>query len=410
MKMKRSILIILICNFAFLFAQNDGVLSLNDCIDLAIKNNPTLEKSELTVDQMHVNTKKAYSYLYPSVSLSASSSASESGDWEAGWSAGGSVSQNIYQPGMYSGIKQTKINEKMSQINNSDVISQIRESISSYFYQILASQSLINVYEKNILFSEENLKTIRNMYELGSRTESDVLKAEVQKSTFESQLLQETQNRLSLKRSLNLLMGRNADVNLLLKESVVSESRIPSIKKAKELLLKNNSDLILLQKEKKIQQLSLKISREAYLPSLSASYSYSKSESNGIESTNNAIALNAGVTIFNGFNKKHSVEYEKIGLKSVEVEIREKKQELEQILMQYYTSYETYIKLIQIKKIELKSAKRDLELVTQQYQIGSSTILEQMNAQLSVLNAESALVKAKYSKKIVEVQIEELIS
>lgn len=410
MKMKRSILIILICNFAFLFAQNDGVLSLNDCIDLAIKNNPTLEKSELTVDQMHVNTKKAYSYLYPSVSLSASSSASESGDWEAGWSAGGSVSQNIYQPGMYSGIKQTKINEKMSQINNSDVISQIRESISSYFYQILASQSLINVYEKNILFSEENLKTIRNMYELGSRTESDVLKAEVQKSTFESQLLQETQNRLSLKRSLNLLMGRNADVNLLLKESVVSESRIPSIKKAKELLLKNNSDLILLQKEKKIQQLSLKISREAYLPSLSASYSYSKSESNGIESTNNAIALNAGVTIFNGFNKKHSVEYEKIGLKSVEVKIREKKQELEQILMQYYTSYETYIKLIQIKKIELKSAKRDLELVTQQYQIGSSTILEQMNAQLSVLNAESALVKAKYSKKIVEVQIEELIS
>jgi len=409
MIMKRAILIILIFNLTFLFAQDDETMSLNDCIDLAIKNNPTLEKSELMVDQMHVNTKKAYSYLYPSVGLSASSSASESGNWDAGWNAGASVSQSIYRPGMFSGIKQTKTNEKISQINNGYVISQIRESISSYFYQILASESLMNVYEKNILFSEENLKTIRNMYELGSRTESDVLKAEVQKSTFESQLLQEKQNRLGLKRSLNLLMGRNADVNLTLKESVVNELEIPSIDQAKKLLFKNNPELHILQQEKKVQQLSLKISRESYLPSLSASYSYSKGESHGLETTNNSISLSAGVTIFNGFNKKHSVEYEKIGLKSVRVKIKEKKQELEQILMQYYTSYETYIKLIEIKEIELKSAKRDLELVTQQYQIGSSTILEQMNAQLSVLNAESALVKSKYSKKIIEVQIQELI-
>jgi outer membrane protein len=409
MRIKRFILIILIFNFTFLFAQSERSLSLNDCIDLAIKNNPTLEKSELTVDQMHVNTKKAYSYLYPSVGLSASSSASESGDWETGWNAGASVSQNIYHPGMFSGIKQTKTSEKMSQINNSNVISQIRESISSYFYQILASESLMNVYEKNILFSEENLKTIRNMYELGSRTESDVLKAEVQKSTFESQLLQEKQNRLGLKRSLNLLMGRNPDVNLILKESVVNELEIPSIDQAKKFLFKNNPELHILQQEKKVQQLSLKISRESYLPSLSASYSYSKGESHGLETTNNSISLSAGVTIFNGFNKKHSVEYEKIGLKSVRVKIKEKKQELEQVLMQYYTSYETHIKLIEIKEIELKSAKRDLELVTQQYQIGLSTILEQMNAQLSVLNAESALVKSKYSKKIIEVQIQELI-
>jgi len=207
---------------------------------------------------MHVNTKKAYSYLYPSVGLSASSSASESGNWDAGWNAGASVSQSIYHPGMFSGIKQTKTNEKISQINNGYVISQIRESISSYFYQILASESLMNVYEKNILFSEENLKTIRNMYELGSRTESDVLKAEVQKSTFESQLLQEKQNRLGLKRSLNLLMGRNADVNLTLKESVVNELEIPSIDQAKKLLFKNNPELHILQQEKKVQQLSLK--------------------------------------------------------------------------------------------------------------------------------------------------------
>ncbi len=37
MIMKRAILIILIFNLTFLFAQNDETMSLNDCIDLAIK-------------------------------------------------------------------------------------------------------------------------------------------------------------------------------------------------------------------------------------------------------------------------------------------------------------------------------------------------------------------------------------
>ncbi len=409
MIMKKMVLVVLILSFSFLFGQGNEKMSLNDCIELAIKNNPTLENSKLEVEKSNINTKKAYSYLYPSVGLSANSSASESGDWEAGWNVGGSVSQSIFNPGLFSGIKQVKATEKMYQINYDGVASLIRENVSNYFYQILSSENLINVYEENILVAQKNLKKIRNMYELGANTESDVLKAEVQKITFESQLLQEKQNKLGLTRSLNLLMGRDADVNLLLKESIANEPKIPSIVKAKELLFKNDFDLLALYKQKQIQQLSLKISKESYLPSISASYSYSKGENHGIETNNNSISLNAGVSIFNGFKRKQSVEYEKINLKSVQVKIREKKQILEQILVQYYTSLETYTKLIEMKGIELKSAKRDLELVTQQYQIGSSTILEQMNAQLSVLNAESSLVKSKYSKKIIEVKIQTLI-
>ncbi|MEA1987303.1 MAG: TolC family protein [Candidatus Marinimicrobia bacterium] len=409
MKIKIKLLTLLMLIIGFVFAQENDAMSLKDCIDLAIKNNPSLEKSKLTVEQMHINTKKAYSYLYPNVNLSASTSASESGDWEMGWNAGVSVSQNIYSPGMFSGIRQTKTTEKISRISDVDIIGQISESISTYFYQILASETLINVYNENISVSEKNLGKIRNMYELGSTTESDVLKAEVQKSTFESQLIQEKQNMLGLKRTLNLLMGRNSDVALALHEVVVNNFQLPTIETAKKMLFKNDADLTIMRKEKKIQRLSLKIAKESYLPSLSASYSYSQGEQYGMETTNNSISLNASMSLFSGFRKNQTVQYEKIGLKSVDVKIKEKKQSLEQILLEYYTSYETYEKLIKLKEIELRSAKRDLDLVTQQYRIGTGTILEQMNAQLSVLNAESALVKAKYSKKIVEVQIQELI-
>lgn len=409
MKIKIKLLTLLMLIIGFVFAQENDAMSLKDCIDLAIKNNPSLEKSKLTVEQMHINTKKAYSYLYPNVNLSASTSASESGDWEMGWNAGVSVSQNLYSPGMFSGIRQTKTTEKISRISDVDIIGQISESISTYFYQILASETLINVYNENISVSEKNLGKIRNMYELGSTTESDVLKAEVQKSTFESQLIQEKQNMLGLKRTLNLLMGRNSDVALSLHEVVVNNFQLPTIETAKKMLFKNDADLTIMRKEKKIQRLSLKIAKESYLPSLSASYSYSQGEQYGMETTNNSISLNASMSLFSGFRKNQTVQYEKIGLKSVDVKIKEKKQSLEQILLEYYTSYETYEKLIKLKEIELRSAKRDLDLVTQQYRIGTGTILEQMNAQLSVLNAESALVKAKYSKKIVEVQIQELI-
>ena len=79
-------------------------------------------------------------------------------------------------------------------------------------------------------------------------------------------------------------------------------------------------------------------------------------------------------------------------------------------LTNLYTSIQTYNKLIPIDEKNVESSKRDLELVTARYAVGASTILDIMTSQASLLQSQSDLVKVKYSRKIVEAQIKQLLA
>jgi outer membrane protein TolC len=78
-------------------------------------------------------------------------------------------------------------------------------------------------------------------------------------------------------------------------------------------------------------------------------------------------------------------------------------------LDELYQTMKTYRELTEIHEISLASAKRDYELVTQQVELGAGTILDQLDAQLSVLASESQLVEARYNTKITEAHIDQLL-
>jgi outer membrane protein len=161
----------------------------------------------------------------------------------------------------------------------------------------------------------------------------------------------------------------------------------------------------------KSQEILLKIAKEAYLPSLSGYYSYSRSDqwSNGADLASNQVGLRASLDLFNGFYKNQSVQKEKLNLEKSQIELEAKQRELTAQLTNLYTSLQTYNSLITIDEKNVESSRRDLELVTARYAVGASTILDQMNAQASLLQSQSNLVKAKYSRKIVEAQIKQLL-
>ena len=123
----------------------------------------------------------------------------------------------------------------------------------------------------------------------------------------------------------------------------------------------------------------------------------------------NSVGISASIPIFDGFKKSKDVQKSKLDVDKIDLEITQAKQDLRKTLASYYASLETYNSLISIQEKNLSSAQKDFELVTRQYELGLVTILDQMNAQTSVLTAKSNLVKLKYSRKITESQIVQLI-
>jgi len=382
--------------------------TLEQCIEAAVANNKSLIKNGLGVQQTAISTKTAYGNILPSVSASASASGGDGGSRS---SAGLQVSQKIYSPGLFSDIKLARNETDIARLNYDELVAQIRSEVETAYYNILTAQGLLNVYRENLTAADENLQLILTMYQLGTKTESDVLKAEVQKAEIENELIGQELEIINEKRSLAILMGISPDYDFAIAEIDVEQIEIPPLAEAKELLLKNNPEYQSLLKSLKSEQISLEIAHESYLPSLSAGYSYSK-DWTGSTTTDGygswSLSLNLG--LFNGFSKKLNVQKSKLSLRSVEVSLEAKEQELLATLLNYYANFENQNKIIALQEKNLESARKDYELVTHQYELGLATMLEQTAAQVSLLSAQTNLVKAKYSCKIVESQIRQLLA
>ncbi len=187
---------------------------------------------------------------------------------------------------------------------------------------------------------------------------------------------------------------------------------IPDFQTAKQLFWKNNRNFKILEKQKSVEQLGLTIAKEVFLPSVSGYYSYSKSDNfaEGAAYASNQIGIRAGVSLFEGFYRKQDFEKQKLNLESVNIDLREEELQLGQQLSNLYSSLDTYNKQVDINEKSVQAARRDLELVSERYVVGASTILDQMNAQASLLESQSNLVKLKYSRKMVEAQIKQLLA
>jgi len=382
-------------------------LNLEQCVQAALKNNKSLQQGSLSVQQTALGTKSAYASLYPSASASASESG---GNGSSKLGASASINQSLYSPGLYSEIKLARNKTEVARLDQEELEAEVRSGVETAYYNILTAQGLLNVYRENLTAAAENLQMIQTMYKLGTKTESDVLKAEVQKGEIENSLIDEELTLINKKRSLAVLMGTSPEQEFEVEEADIEQITTPTLTEAKAVLFKNNRDYQSLQKSLKSEQISLKIAKEAYLPTISAGYKYSKDWNTAKTVGSNSWSISVDIGLFDGFSKKQNVQKTKLSLKSAEVGLQAKEQELLSTLLNYYSDLENKNRIIDLQEKTLESARKNYELVTRQYELGMATMLDQTTAQVSVLEAQTNLVKAKYSRKTVESQIRQLLA
>lgn len=406
MKIKMTLICVSMCAGMLLSAKT---LTLQECVDMARSNNPSIQQTELSAEIGKSRVRQAYSSVMPNVSVSTGLSSSSTTSWDLGSSYGLSAGMTFYAPGMYSGIKSANLNSQANKLNTLSNSNDIVSQVSTLYYRILSTKRMIEVYKANIDVAEENLKKTRSMYEQHVITESDVLKSEAQKGDFESQLLSQQQLYISYKRSMNILLGQDPGNDFDVVDINVEQVSIPEFKEAKELMLNENPQYGSAVMQEKVSKVLVGASKEAFLPSVSGSYSHTGSYDPAVTATN-SVGVTASWTLFNGLSRRENMQQSKLQLEQAKINTDNTLRLLDQQLRDLYTQFDTYTAMIDINERRLVSARRDFEIVNQLYELGENTILERMQAQLAVLSAESSLVDAKYSRKMVEAEILKLIN
>ncbi|MCK5817208.1 MAG: TolC family protein [Candidatus Marinimicrobia bacterium] len=406
MKIKSTLICISMCAGILLSAE---ILTLEECIDMARSNNPSIQQADLNTEIGKSKVRQAYSSVMPRVSVSSGLTTASQTSWDLGTNVGINAGMTFYAPGMYSGIKSAKMLSTANRLNSLDNKNDIVSQVSSLYYKILSTKQLIKVYESNIEVAEENLKKTRSMYEQRVITESDVLKSEAQKGDFESQLLGQKQLYISYLRMMNILLGREARTEIAVMDIDVENVKIPEYNEAKKIMLKDNPRYNVAVLQEKISKVRVGASKEAFLPSVSGSYNYGNTFDPALTPTN-TVGVSASWTLFNGLSRRENIQQSKLQLEQAKITINNTVRFLDQQLSDYYTQFDTYTAMIDINGRRLKSAQRAFEIVNQQYELGKATILDRMQSQLTVLSAESTLIEAKYSRKMVEAEILKLIN
>jgi TolC family type I secretion outer membrane protein len=428
-------ILILIFFLSIGYAQKEN-LSLADCIQIALTNKEALKASALDLESSRQNIRGSYSNILPYLTLSGSVSESSFPQQEGGYnpttgeitlgsisslkssSAGVSLSQNIYDGGRWwNSIAQSKTNYKIAEQYDRQVKTNIIREVHRNYFNYLKSLQLLNVSQSNLNSSQQQLALTKQRFELGSARKTDLLKAEVRYGQARVDVVNNEavlkNGYLSLKNAMGIV---TTDRDFIVNDDLFFLDTIPDFENGFEFIQKFNPSVLAKKNQITNAEYSEKIAKGSRLPNISASANYS-GNSEDFQTLSNEwdenwrmnTSLSFSVPIYTGNTLSTTIQQAKLNVRKQESEYLTQLQNLSVQLQLILDQLNYYKEVIPINEKVLASAEEDLKLVQQRYSLGSASILEVLDAQVSLVSARSSLIRSKYDSMIEQASLKAIL-
>ncbi len=312
---------------------------------------------------------------------------------------------------MFAVKKRLALNEDYSSLQlKQQMENTINEIVASY-YDVVRISELIKSAKQNLSIYEERLKIAQLKYDIGSDSKVDVMLSQIETNKVKSSILQLEVQLLNSKSKLNTLLNQSVDTEFNVTDSITINYQ-PNLDELKKNLISSNTSLLASKQMELISQQSIKEVRANNLPfiQLNAAYNFTRAQSQtGILLLNQQLGLNTGLTaswlIFNG-NKNNKLMKER-NLMYLNQKYATDQMKL-QIDAMVYNSYQTYLRNKQIVELEKRNLADSKELITvslERYKIGKSNLLETIETQKNLEDAQVRFIQALYNMKLAETDL-----
>ena len=311
--------------------------------------------------------------------------------------------------------KQLKETYNLTELQAREAIENMYLQLFGVYFQIARLSENTNNLQEALEVSKQRLKRAQYQYEYGQSTRLELLNAEVDVNNDSINLINAKQQYSNSKRNLNIILGtqKNADY------SVETDVDFITLMSVDELLVKaQESNVILQQNETNIaiSEFNIKANKAGYLPTagLSGSYGWNKSvnenPANQFQTlSNSSLGLNAGINLswnlFDGGNTKTRVANAKIALENQEILKEQQVETIENTLKNTYESYQNALFILQAQEQNVITNQNNFDRTQESYKLGQVTSIEFRQAQINLLNTQTALNNAKYDAKLIELEL-----
>jgi outer membrane protein len=422
MKMKYIFLIItnVLCITTSL--SQDRFWDLQQCVDYALDNNITIlqaKNSILLADQDVIASK---GNLLPSLSSNMNQNmsigtvelyAGEFVDRRFNSSSLGlSINQSVFNGFRNLNIfKQSKISYERSQNELNKIKDDVSLNVANAYLNILFNKENLELAKSQYRFSSKQLEQVINLVNAGVQPRSNIIDAEATVRLDEQGLTTAQNNHrlalLNLSQILQIPLD-GFDIVAIDIEVPSEELLYTDINPILNYALQNRNEIKVANNNIEIAKFNTKISKSAYLPSVSFGYGFNASANFSNLSNDNSffqqindnkghsLNMNISIPIFSRNQIKTNVAKAKIQQNNSDLGLAQAKLNVESTVQRAFTDAKASLKSYLAAKKSLESQKLAFENSQQRYELGALNSIDLEQVRIRLLNAESSLINAKY--------------
>lgn len=441
-------------------AQDKRLISLQECIEIAVENNLTVQRSQLNLASSQVTLDQAKAQRYPSLNANANYGY----NWGRGidpttnqfttqrinfngWSVNSSVPL-IQGMQATNTIKQNKLDLEASELDVQKAINDISLNVALIYLNVIFNKELLENAQFQLESSQQQLDQTKILVESGALPVSNELQLVSQVATNEVNVITSENNLdlalLDLKQSLLLPPGEEIDIEVPSIEIDQAQLEQSSAKEIYEVAVGSQPEIKSADMRVESSNVGLEVSKGAMYPSLSFNGSLNTNysdvftqqfvedgtftesqiptdfvttsgedvfqlidipggtiENYGVsdqwsDNLSKSISLSLFVPIFNGFNTRSNIQRSKINVQQAEINSLEQRNILYQSIESAYRNALAAAKTFTASQKQVAALEETFRSVENQYNLGSSNFTDYQVASNNLFQARSDLARAKY--------------
>ena len=297
-------------------AQEKKVLSLNEAIELSIKNSHQLKNNQAKVEEATAALKEATQKRLPSATVSGSylrlntanldlktkdnsgsGSTTESPSVSQAMYGLLNISLPIYSGGRIRyGIESSRYLEQASRLDAENDRDEVIQNTIEAFANLFKAKTAVRLVKENLLQSQQRTKDFSNLEKNGLLARNDLLKAELQSSNVELSLLDAENNWQLANVNMDLMLGLPDGTEIVVDTAGIEKrDDNRTLEDFEQSAITNRKDLAALTLRKKAAESDIKVSRSELYPSFQLTGGYIAADIPHVLTVTNAV--NAGVGI-----------------------------------------------------------------------------------------------------------------
>lgn len=440
--------------------EKDSVLTLNDCIKIALENSPVIKKYRYNYGISKSNVGVAKSAYFPTIGVGTGynltdTHANRYSTSSNIYSAEASLNQLIWNFGKTNAnIRMQKFNLITALFNfDNSVLDSIFE-VKTNYYGVLAARATLDINRAYVQINERNYQRTKAYFEEGIKSKIDLVNAEVNLSDSKVTLveaekayknamvklnnsmyvafspdyeLEATENfnfkerlyninleKLDKKNDLSILPEDISDALLtssVEKAEILTDYKFEefpyTFEKAVEIAYKNRPDLKAYDSTLKAMEENLLYIKREYYPEISAKAGYGFRDLNSTNSFNVGINLSSSVNIM---GKKYQIDSGKLQVSLAQNEIDLLKQNV------YFELQNAYVNMIELEKqvpllaVKVRQTLENFELADGRYSVGLGDYIQLQDAKVQYNNAQHSYVETIYKYNVARANLEKAMA